>query len=102
MKADMNDYLASLGAQARIRTLKEIIAFNERHKDAELLWFGQEELLKSDAKGPLTEKAYLDALARCKRLARTEGIRRSHEQGQTRCHRSSDFNTGPRDGLGAR
>jgi amidase len=74
MKADMNAYLASLGPQATPRTLKEIIEFNERHKNAELLWFGQEELLKSDAKGPLTEKAYLDALATCKRLARTEGL----------------------------
>jgi amidase len=74
MKADMNAYLASLGPQATIRTLKEIIEFNKGHKDAELVWFGQEELLKSEAKGPLTEKAYLDALATCKRLARTEGI----------------------------
>ena len=74
MKADMNAYLASLGPQARVRTLKDIIEFNERHKDTELLWFGQEELLKSEAKGPLTENAYLDALATCKRLARTEGI----------------------------
>jgi amidase len=74
MKAGMNAYLASLGPQATVRTLKGIIEFNERHKDTELLWFGQEELIKSDAKGPLTEKAYLDALATCKRLARTEGI----------------------------
>jgi amidase len=74
MKADMNDYLASLGPQAPIRTLKEIIEFNKGHKEAELVWFGQEELIASEAKGPLTEKAYLDALATCKRLARTEGI----------------------------
>jgi amidase len=74
MKADMNAYLASLGPQATIRTLKEIIEFNKGHKEAELVWFGQEELIASEAKGPLTEKAYLDALATCKRLARTEGI----------------------------
>jgi len=74
MKADMNAYLASLGPQAAVRTLKGIIEFNAQHKDTELLWFGQEELLKSEAKGPLTEKAYLDALATCKRLARNEGI----------------------------
>jgi amidase len=74
MKADMNAYLASLGPQAPIRTLKEIIEFNKGHKEAELIWFGQEELIASEAKGPLTEKAYLDALATSKRLARTEGI----------------------------
>ncbi|MGO8926413.1 MAG: amidase [Limisphaerales bacterium] len=74
MKADMNAYLAGLGPDAPVRTLKDIIAFNEQHRDQELLWFGQEELLKSEAKGPLTEQAYLDALATCRRLAATEGI----------------------------
>ena len=74
MKADMNAYLASLGPNAPVHTLKEIIEFNERHAAQELQWFGQEELLKSEAKGPLTSQAYLDALATCRRLARTEGI----------------------------
>ena len=74
MKADMNLYLASLGPQAPVRTLKEIIEFNERLKDRELRWFGQEELIKSEAKGPLTDQAYRDALATCRRLTRTEGI----------------------------
>jgi amidase len=74
MKADMNAYLAALGPNAPVHTLKEIIEFNERHSDQELRWFGQEELVKSQAKGPLTEQAYLDARATCLRLARTEGI----------------------------
>jgi amidase len=74
MKADMNDYLAKLGTNAPMHTLKDIIRFNEQHRDRELQWFGQEELLKSEAKGPLTEKEYLDALAVCRRLTRVEGI----------------------------
>ena len=74
MKADMNAYLAQLGPAAPVRTLKDIIEFNERHSAQELQWFGQEELIKSQAKGPLTEQAYLEALATCRRLARTEGI----------------------------
>jgi amidase len=74
MKADMNAYLAQLGPGAPVKTLKDIIDFNNQHRDIELQWFGQEELLKSQAKGPLTDKAYLDALATCKRMARTEGI----------------------------
>jgi amidase len=74
MKADMNAYLASLGPQAPIHTLKDIIEFNQSHADQELQWFGQEELVKSEAKGPLTDKAYQDALATCRRLARAEGI----------------------------
>ena len=74
MKADMNAYLAALGPNAPVHTLKEIIEFNERHADQELQWFGQEELVKSEAKGPLTDKAYLDALETCRRMTRTEGI----------------------------
>ena len=37
-------------------------------------WFGQEHFLKADAKGPLTEPQYLEALALCRRVAREEGI----------------------------
>jgi len=74
MKADMNAYLASLGPNAPVHSLQEIIEFNEKHAAAELKWFGQEDLVKSQAKGPLTDKAYLDALAKSRRLARDEGI----------------------------
>lgn len=74
MKADMDAYLASLGPGAPVHTLQEIIDFNEHHRAAELAWFGQEELVKSEAQGPLTERAYREALATCRRLARTEGI----------------------------
>ena len=37
-------------------------------------YFGQDLFLKAEAKGPLTEKEYLDALAKNHQLARTEGI----------------------------
>jgi amidase len=74
MKADMNAYLAALGPSAPVHSLEEIIQFNQQHADQELQWFGQEELLKSQAKGPLTDQAYVDALATCRRLARVEGI----------------------------
>jgi amidase len=74
MKADMNAYLAQLGPNAKVSTLRDIIDFNEAHKEKELQWFGQDELIKSEAKGPLTEQAYLNALAACRRVARAEGI----------------------------
>ena len=80
MKADLNAYLASLGPQAPVHTLQELIDFNKRHRDQELRWFGQEELIKSEAKGPLTEPAYLEALATCRRLARDQGIDAVMEQ----------------------
>jgi amidase len=74
LKADLNTYLAQLGPAAPVRSLKEIIEFNDQHKDKEMPYFGQDLFIKSEAKGPLTEKAYLDALDKNHRLARSEGI----------------------------
>ena len=73
-KADLNAYLADLGPSAPVHTLEELIAWNTQHKDKELVYFQQEILEKAQAKGPLTEQAYLDALAKDQRLSRTEGI----------------------------
>ncbi|MFB3921640.1 MAG: amidase [Terriglobia bacterium] len=74
LKADLNAYLASLGPGARVHTLKEVIEFNERNREREMPWFGQDTFLKAEEKGPLTSKEYLEALNNSKRLARTEGI----------------------------
>jgi len=73
-KADLNAYLAALGPGAPVHSLEEIIAFNERNKDKEMPFFGQELFLQAQEKGPLTDKAYLDALERCRRLSRQEGL----------------------------
>lgn len=73
-KADMNAYLATLGANAPVHSLQEIINFNERHADREMKFFGQQEMTRAQARGPLTDQAYLDALERCQRLSRAEGI----------------------------
>src|SRR5438445_3583661 len=73
-KADLNSYLTSLGARAPVKSLKEIIDFNEQYRDREMPWFGQDIMTKAQAKGPLTEKAYRDALAKNRRLSRKEGI----------------------------
>jgi amidase len=73
-KADLNAYLAGLGPKAPVRTLKDIIDFNEAHKDQEMPFFGQDIMIKAQAKGPLTEKAYLDALANDQKLSREQGI----------------------------
>ncbi|MEJ7653268.1 MAG: amidase [Chloroflexia bacterium] len=72
-KADLNAYLADL-EDSPVRTLEEIIAFNDEHANEELLYFGQEIFLQAQEKGPLTEQAYLDALAKNLRLSRSEGI----------------------------
>ena len=73
-KAGLNTYFASLGPNAPVHSLQDVIDFNERNTDRELRFFGQEILIAAQAKGPLTEKAYLDAVATAKRLAGQEGI----------------------------
>src|SRR5215471_11454001 len=74
LKADLNAYLARLGSSAPVRSLKDIIEFNDRNRQKEMPYFGQDLFIKAEAKGPLTEKTYLDALAKNHQLARTEGI----------------------------
>ena len=73
-KADLNKYLASLGPKAPVKSLEEIIGFNDMHKDQEMPWFGQEIMIQAQAKGPLTEKKYVDALAQNLKMSRTDGI----------------------------
>jgi len=74
LKAGLNSYLARLGPDAPVKSLKEIIEFNQRNRQKEMPYFGQDLFLKSESKGPLTEKKYVDALAKNHQLARTEGI----------------------------
>ena len=74
LKADLKAYLSRLGPEAPVHSLKEIIEYNEKNRQSEMPYFGQETFLKSEAKGPLTSKEYLDALKTCRRLSRKEGI----------------------------
>jgi len=73
-KHDLNAYLSSLGHNAPVRSLAEIIEFNREHSDETMPHFGQELMEMAQAKGPLTDAAYLDALSANQRLTREEGI----------------------------
>lgn len=73
-KAGLNSYLASLGPRAPVKSLKEIIDFNEQYRDREMPYFGQDLFIKAQAKGPLTDKAYRAALVKDQRMSRKEGI----------------------------
>jgi amidase len=72
-KADLNAYLQGRPG-GEIRTLEDLIAFNDRHADREMPYFGQELLHLAQAKGSLTDDAYLEALETNRRLSRAEGI----------------------------
>lgn len=73
LKADLNAYLARI-PNSPVRSLKEIIEFNDANRQKEMPYFGQDLFVKAEAKGPLTEKEYVDAVAKNHQLARTEGI----------------------------
>ena len=73
-KADLNAYLAGLGPGAPVRSLADLIAWNERNAAREMPYFAQERLVQTQKKGPLTDPAYLRAVARNRKLARIEGI----------------------------
>jgi amidase len=74
LKADLNAYLAKLGPNAPVKTLKDIIEFNEKNGTKEMPYFGQDTFLKSEEKGPLTTREYIDAVAKARDQARKEGI----------------------------
>ena len=72
-KADLNAYLAERG-HPTMRTLDDLIQFNAAHASEELPFFGQELFLMAQAKGPLTDEAYVKALETNHRISREEGI----------------------------
>jgi amidase len=73
-KADLNAYLARLGPQTQVRSLKDLIEFNEKNRDREMPFFGQDLFIKAQEKGPLTSPKYLQALNKNRMLSRTQGI----------------------------
>ena len=73
-KAGLEAYFASLGPKAPVKTLADAIAFNERNREREMPFFGQEIFLKAVEKGPLSTPAYKEALEKCGRLSRKEGL----------------------------
>jgi len=74
LKADLNAYLESLGPGAPVKSLADIIRFNEENAAREMPYFGQEIFEMAQKKGPLTDTKYKQARAKCLRMARTDGI----------------------------
>jgi amidase len=70
-KADLNRYFEE--SSAPVKSLQELIDFNTQHADKVMPFFGQDILESAEAKGPLTEAAYLQALADSKRISQ-DGI----------------------------
>jgi amidase len=73
LKANLNAYLTGR-PDAQVHSLADVIAFNDKNRDREMPYFGQDLFLKAQAKGPLTDKEYVAALTANHTLARAQGI----------------------------
>jgi amidase len=73
-KDGINRYLTRLPSASPARTLQDLIAYNEKNRAREMPFFAQELFIQAEAKGPLTDAAYLKARADCVRLSRQDGI----------------------------
>jgi amidase len=72
--ADLNAYLGALGPELPVHSLADVIEFNDRNAAREMPYFGQDIFIDAQKKGPLTDAAYLKALAANHRLSRAQGI----------------------------
>ena len=72
-KHDLNKYLSSTAANLP-KSLQEIIAFNQLHKDIEMPYFEQEIMEMAQNKGDLSSTEYIDALKKAKTATQKEGI----------------------------
>jgi amidase len=73
-KTGLNTYLARLPGVFPVRSLEDLIRFNDAHAAREMPLFDQELLRQSLAKGSLDEAAYQDARATCLTATRAGGI----------------------------
>ncbi len=75
-KHDLNAYLAGLpnSDQLPAKTLEELITFNLKHQAREMPFFDQEIFDLSQAKGPLSDQEYIQALKLMQRACREDGI----------------------------
>jgi amidase len=76
-RAGLNAYFAGRGGA--VKDVAGLVAFNEARKAEEMPFFGQELLLQTQAKGPLTDPAYLKALETCAQaLKDIQGLLEKH------------------------
>jgi len=71
---DLNRYLAARGPKAHVRTLAEIIRFNEENRQRVMPFFAQDRMIAAREKAAAGREGYRRALAKNHRLTRREGI----------------------------
>jgi len=73
-RTGLERYFRGLPSGAPVKSLKDLIAFNDAHREREMPYFGQDILLMAQEKGPLTDQAYRRVQELLTRLSRREGI----------------------------
>ncbi|RFB05364.1 amidase [Parvularcula marina] len=73
-KTALNSYLADAAPAVTVRSLDDLIAYNEVNAARELALFGQEILLMSQETGGMEEARYKGAYAALRKASRDEGI----------------------------
>ena len=73
-KAGIAAYLAEYAPSSPIKSLADVMAFNEQNRDKVMPFFQQETVVRAVAKGGLDSKEYLDALANNLKFSRAEGL----------------------------
>ncbi len=76
-KADLNAFLATVDPGLGIRTMEDVIRFNDENKARSMPFFGQEIFLQAVKKGGLDSKDYQDALAKNLKASREDGIEKA-------------------------
>ena len=71
---DLNRYLATRRPKVGVRTLADIIRFNEENRQRMMPYFGQDRMTAAEEKAQEGRESYRKALARNHRLTRRDGI----------------------------
>ena len=74
LKAGLAGYFSRLGQDAPMKTLADVIEFNERHRQRVMPYFQQEHFIDAQACGTLEDRVYREALERGKTMAGRDGI----------------------------
>ena len=81
LKTDLALYLEGLGPDAPMKSLGDVIEFNEAHSNREMAYFQQEIFHLAEATGGVDDPEYAGALEESQRLAGKEGIDRIMDEG---------------------
>jgi amidase len=73
-KTGLTKYLAELGENAKVRSLKEIIDFNNQNKGKVMPYFGQEIFLRAEKDRPLKDEYYKAVVQESRHFAGRDGI----------------------------